>query len=179
MSELEKEPLTDHNYDGIQELDNPLPRWWVYLFYATIVFGIGYFTYYGFGIGPNLNEELEAHMRVLTPKTEMAIDYESLEKDPAKKEAGQAIYVAKCAACHLTDGGGMIGPNLTDNYWIHGTGRLADIIAVVQKGVPEKGMLSWESLLSPDDLEAVSVYVHSLKGTTPATPKAPQGNPVP
>jgi cytochrome c oxidase cbb3-type subunit 3 len=177
MSNLEKEPLLDHNYDGIQELDNPLPRWWVYLFYATIVFGILYFVYYGFGIGPDLHEELESHMQVIAPQTQVAIDYDALENDPAKIEAGKAIYAAKCAACHGPDGGGTIGPNLTDTYWIHGEGRLSDIVTVIQKGVPEKGMLSWETLLSPEDLQSVAVYVHSLKGTTPATPKAPEGNP--
>ena len=179
MSNLEKEPLLDHNYDGIQELDNPLPRWWVYLFYATIVFGIGYFTYYGFGIGPDLHEELEAHMEMMAPKEQVAVvDYDALQNDPATLASGKAVFIAKCAACHAPDGGGIIGPNLTDDYWIHGEGQMSDIVTVIQKGVPEKGMLSWEALLSPEDLQAVSVYVHSLKGTTPATPKAPEGNPV-
>lgn len=174
---LDKEPLTEHSYDGIQELDNPLPRWWVYLFYATIVFAIGYFTYYGFGIGPNLQEELASNMQVKKPGEAQLLDYDALEKDVAKQAAGKLIYAAKCASCHAPDGGGLIGPNLTDAHWIHGQGKLADIILVVQKGVPEKGMLSWESLLSPADLTAVAVYVRHLSGTTPATPKAPEGKP--
>lgn len=179
-SSTELEKLSGHAYDGIEELDNPLPKWWVYLFYITIVFSVLYAGYY-FVFGPTLREEWEDRMsKRMTPvpgghDALAPQGLAALAGDPQVLSAGKTVYIGKCAACHAPDGGGLIGPNLTDMYWIHGKGALADIVLVVQKGVPEKGMLAWEALLSESDLVAVSAYVKSLQGTTPVTPKAPQG----
>lgn len=169
--------LDDRHHDGIEELDNPLPRWWVYLFYVTIIFSIGYAPYYWFK-GPTAAETLAQEMNQGAPKKDATQSTQSLAvlvKESSRIEAGKLIYVAKCAACHGPDGGGLIGPNLTDRFWIHGKGTPNDIMKVVTEGVPAKGMLAWGTLLSPDDLVAVVAYVNSLGGTTPSNPKAAEG----
>jgi cytochrome c oxidase cbb3-type subunit 3 len=167
-------PMSGHNYDGIEELDNPLPRWWVYLFYATMVFAVVYMAYYVIW-GPTLKEEWEQRIAAKAPKQKTDIDYNALAGDAKAIAAGKTVFVAKCVACHGPEGQGLIGPNFTDEYWIHGKGTVSDIAEVVKKGVVEKGMLAWEAVLSPGDIAAVSAYVHSLKDTHPANPKAPEG----
>lgn len=173
------EKLLDHNYDGIQELDNPLPRWWVNLFYITIVFAFGYVLYYGLGFGDSL---AEAHEKTLKEKQlastssapkEVAV---SFAFSKATVEKGKGMYESRCAACHKADGGGLVGPNLTDKYWIHGQGKNEDIYAVISEGVPEKGMLSWKAMLSPDDIVALVAYIQTtLQGSHPANAKVPEG----
>jgi len=171
----------DHNYDGIQELDNPLPRWWVYLFVSTVIFGIGYLIYF-IGYSKTPAQELAAQMTANAPKADdtgqLDTKLTAAFNDPAAVSAGKTIFVAKCAACHGPQGGGLIGPNLTDNSWIHGKGALTDIYKVVTKGVPEKGMLAWETTLKPEEIIQVVAYVKSLKGTNPSNPKPAEGTPV-
>ena len=172
--------LLDHNYDGIQELNNPLPRWWVYLFYITIVFAVGYFTYFITGLGDSIDTKFQKNMSTLTEnqdlkaiipeeKTEDLSDYQGTISD------GKTVFMSKCAACHGQTGNGIVGPNLTDNYWIHGNGSKEAIVEVVEKGVPLKGMMAWEALLSQKDILDVVEYIRSLKGSNPANAKPPQG----
>jgi cytochrome c oxidase cbb3-type subunit III len=175
--------LIEHNYDGIQEYDNPLPRWWVYLFYATIVFSVLYLLNVpGIGIGKGRIANYEADVaawKAAHPEPAGGASPEqlaALAADASVVASGQQVYATNCASCHRADGGGMIGPNLTDDYWIHGS-ALGDIHKTVVEGVLAKGMPSWGRLLKPDQVNAVTVYVASLKGTTPANPKAPEGVP--
>ncbi len=199
------EKLLDHNYDGIQELDNPLPSWWVWLFYVSIAFAAVYFVYFTFFV-KTAGERADLRVAALR-KIDASAGGASGEaglgstaggeaggtgpassgpgaaapvftEDAATREAGKKVFDAKCAVCHAPDGGGLIGPNMTDNYWLHGKGTLEDIYRTTVSGVPDKGMIAWGPLLSDDEIRAVTVYMKSLQGTTPASPKAPQGEPV-
>lgn len=179
MTHPDPDPLLlNHNYDGIQELDNPLPRWWIMLFYLCIAFAGGYFTYYTFLGGPTLGEELDQSLEKSKPKVSNVVsstDFKPILHDDKTRSAGKVIFDAKCVACHNPQGEGLVGPNLTDAYWIHGKGTVTDIYQVIRDGVPDKGMLTWGPLLKPEELKAVAVYVYSLRGTHPSNPKAPQG----
>jgi len=174
--------LLDHEYDGIQEYDNPMPRWWVWIFWATIAFAILYFfDVGGIGVGRGRIATYDAEMaafRAAHPEGPAALSAErlaALAKDPATIALGRTTFATNCAACHAPDGGGIIGPNLTDAYWLHG-GTLPEIQKTVTEGVLAKGMPAWGKLLKPDQLSAVIAYVSTLHGTTPAHPKAPQGD---
>jgi len=180
--------IMDHDYDGIQELDNPLPGWWLMTFYLSIVFAVGYVLfYYAFG-GPSSDQELAASMeKIELRRAEVAVAggeekdesvLIAMSTDGSKIEAGKKEYLVKCMACHGNFGQGLIGPNLTDEYWIHGDGSIPKIIEVVNKGIPEKGMPPWEGLIPPDMIENVVFYIVSIKGTNPAGAKPPQGNKV-
>jgi cytochrome c oxidase cbb3-type subunit 3 len=174
--------LIDHNYDGIQEYDNPLPRWWVYLFYATIVFSVLYWinAIPTLGIGDGRLAEYEADLaawRAQHPAPEGGVSSErlaALATDQTAIALGRQVFSSNCASCHRPDGGGLIGPNLTDDAWIHG-GGLPSIHTTVSEGVMAKGMPAWGKILKPDQLEGVVVYVASLRGSNPPNPKAPEG----
>jgi cytochrome c oxidase cbb3-type subunit 3 len=175
--------LIEHSYDGIQEYDNPLPRWWVYLFYATIVFAVLYYANVpGIGVGDGRIASYNADVaawKVAHPQPTGGIAPEllaALATDPAAMTAGKQVFATNCIPCHRADGGGVIGPNLTDQYWIHG-GTLAEIHKTIDEGVLVKGMPNWGKLLKPEQVNAVTVYVSSLKGSNPANPKAPEGVP--
>lgn len=182
--EREAEIMLDHEYDGIRELDNNLPPWWLWMFYATIIYAFVYLIYYHvLPYGESQEEEYLSELRAAEMEKEayMAtakdlIDENSVEYlgDLADIKAGKAIYDANCMACHAPDGGGGVGPNLTDEYWLHG-GGIKDIFRVVKYGVPTKGMIAWESQLSPLQMAQVSSYIKDLVGTVPAAPKDPQG----
>ena len=176
--------LIEHQYDGIQEYDNPLPRWWVYLFYATIVFSILYwFNVPGVGIGRGRIANYEADVaawKAAHPEPEGGASPEQLAALASDQNAiatGKQVFTTNCVSCHRADAGGMIGPNLTDEYWIHG-GTLPEIHKTIVEGVLAKGMPTWGKLLKPDQINAVTVYVASLKGTNPPNPKAPEGQPI-
>lgn len=185
MSEDKKneEKLTDHNYDGIQELDNSLPKWWLYLFYITIGFSFVYFGYYEMGNGPSIQKEFESDVQELETKKLLSVksvfpEMEKLlaaQKSPEKIAVGKTAFQGKCLSCHGDKGQGLIGPNLTDDYWIHGDGKLESIAKIVHDGVAEKGMPPWGALLTEDELYAVTAYVKSLRGSNPAGAKAQQG----
>lgn len=179
----EEEILLSHEYDGIRELDNKIPPWFTFLFYGTILFGVIYFAqYHVFGSGNVQEEEYLAEIKqaaiekqILTASGAL-IDEESVTfvSDPGSLASGEEIFVKNCAACHAVDGGGLVGPNFTDEYWIHG-GGIKDIFRIIKYGVPQKGMISWQSQLNPTQMQEVASYIKTLVGTTPANPKAPEG----
>jgi len=182
--EQEADVLLDHDYDGIKELDNALPPWWKWGFYFTIIVAVIYiFNYHVFGTGKNPEQEYAAEMaegkrleEQYKARTKTLVDENNITlADADGIAAGKALYTTSCVACHMADGGGGIGPNLTDEYWIHG-GGLNDIYKTLKIGYPDKGMQSWESLYSPAQMRNLTSFVKSLKGTKPATPKAPQGD---
>ena len=165
--------LLEHSYDGIQEYDNPLPRWWVMLFWVTIVFTPIYVVYYHFGPGrlPDQRYEvaMEEYADLLAERAAAMgeVDEETLLRfvDTASMvTTGQELFVTNCSQCHGPEGGGLIGPNLTDDAWIHG-GMLTDVYRTIREGVPDKGMLAWEGQMRPDELLAVTAYVGSIRDT--------------
>ncbi len=182
---VEDKLIEGHEYDGIRELDNNLPSWWLATFYITIVFALLYFAYYSLGEGPGLRDEFnqaklaaEQKQAASKPK-ETGIDETQLAnmlKDSAQIQAGKVVFDGKCASCHGNKGEGLIGPNLTDAYWIHGKGTWVDITKAVDTGVPDKGMPPWGPILKPVELQQVVVYIKSLEGTNPPNAKAPQGD---
>ncbi len=179
----EAEVATGHDYDGINELDNRLPPWWLYSFYATIVFGAIYlFQFFFLGMYTQ-DKEYVAEMKLADEKVQAylasldnLIDENSvtLASETIDLEAGKGIFESKCAVCHAKDGGGGVGPNLTDNYWIHG-GDIKEIFKTIKYGVVSKGMISWETQLSPKKMQQVASYIYMMNGTSPAKPKEPQG----
>ena len=186
----ERDHLLDHSYDGIQEYDNPLPRWWINIFWATIVFAAVYLLNVpgiGSGKGRVANYERDmaraaAQRAALAAKAPPpgAMDDAALlamARDPGRIKEGKERFAATCVACHREDGGGGIGPNLTDEFWIHG-GRPTEILKTVSDGVPDKGMPTWSQTLKPDEIAALVAYVLTLHDTHPPNPKEPQGTKV-
>jgi cytochrome c oxidase cbb3-type subunit III len=183
----EETVMLNHNYDGIRELDNHLPPWWLGLFYGTVIFGIVYLlNYHVWHWSPSQSEEYEIAMAEGKKEVEAyqaklgdSIDEKSVKllADVSTLENGKSIYDLNCVACHGASGEGGVGPNLTDEYWLHG-GSINEIFGVIKNGVPEKGMISWKATLKPAQIQEVSNYIYSLIGTNPANPKAPQGNKV-
>lgn len=182
--EEEGEIELDHNYDGIRELDNKLPPWWLYSFYASIIFAVIYLArFHVFGDYTQVEEyqsevaqaEIDIARYKETAKDLVTLETVTLMEEPADLEAGQQIYLNNCVACHRVDGGGGIGPNLTDEHWILGGGIKNVYQTLVEGGRPGKGMVSWKNDFSPSELQQVASYVLSLQGTTPADPKEPEG----
>jgi cytochrome c oxidase cbb3-type subunit 3 len=176
----------EHNYDGIKELDNHLPPWWKWLFYGTIGWaGVYIVVYHMSSTLPLQDDEYrneiaaaeETAKKLQSSKPKVDIDENALTftQDAAIITKGKEIYSINCSPCHKQDGGGGIGPNLTDEYWLHG-GHVKNIYATIKNGVPEKGMISWANTLSPEQLRDVSFFVMSLQGSNPAGAKAPQGD---
>ena len=253
MSTTPKDLLLDHDYDGIKELDNDLPPWWLYLFILSIIFSIIYMLHFhviGTGdstvteyrkeINPDYVEAVQPGQAVgylspwitadpdITPRllakfsnhvgdkvtfdqliqaakrraTQEQLDllmaaFPSSEVfepvamaaaplEPAKPSgmtvltdeaslvAGAQLYKASCAVCHGQQGQGGIGPNMTDQYWIHG-GSMDDIVYTINVGVPAKGMIPWDKTLSKDKIHQVASFIYAMEGTNPPTPKAPEG----
>lgn len=185
---LEKEKDIDlgHNFDGIRELDNHLPPWWKWLFYATIVWAVVYLAAYHLtsslplSIGEYENEITLAEDQakaLQASQPQAVIDENTLvyTKDEGILSKGKVIFNGNCVACHRNDGGGnTIGPNLTDQYWIHG-GGIKNVFTTIKNGVVEKGMPAWGKAMSPQDVRDVAFYVMSLQGSNPKDGKAPQG----
>lgn len=183
----EKDRLLDHQYDEIQEYDNPLPTWWTLILWVTVVWSVLYWLNVipgiGSGKGRVANYETEVAMaaeRYGTPEQQASasIDVAAVGAalaDAGALAAGRATFDATCAPCHEKDGGGNIGPNLTDDYWIHGNTHRG-ILTTIVNGVPDKGMPTWSAVLTPEQIAQVSAYLTTLHGTTPAKAKAPQGD---
>lgn len=183
--EKEGEIILDHNYDGIRELDNELPPWWVWMFYATIIFGVVYLV--RFHIYGDYDQALEYEQEVAAAT--LAIEeYKKTAKDlvdastvellteASDISAGKAIFESSCVVCHMADGGGGIGPNLTDDNWILG-GGISNVFNTISEGGRDgKGMVSWKQILKPVEIAQVSSYLLQFQGTTPANPKAPEGD---
>ncbi|MCE1190134.1 MAG: c-type cytochrome [Ignavibacteria bacterium] len=181
--ENEEAVLLNHDYDGIKELDNVLPPWWKYLFYVTIVWGGVYlFNYHVINIWPLSDGEYQEEVKQAEAQKAILLGSGALvnEKtvtlltDQAAIFSGGEIFKKNCAACHGFKGEGLVGPNLTDNYWIHG-GGIKNVFRTVSNGVPDKGMLTWKTQLKPKEIQEVASYVISLQGTNPPNAKPPQG----
>jgi cytochrome c oxidase cbb3-type subunit 3 len=180
----EKDLIIQHEYDGIQELDNPTPAWFMWLFYTSIAFGIGYLLiYHVFDAAPLQDEEYKIEMAVAEKAKETYLSKSAnrvdentvkLVTDAATLKSGQTVYTTSCAPCHGQNGQGVVGPNLTDEYWLHGS-KISDLFKTIKYGVLAKGMPTWEKQLSPKQIADVSNYVKSLQGTKPAGAKEPQG----
>jgi cytochrome c oxidase cbb3-type subunit 3 len=219
MSEREDD-LLQHDFDGIKELDNLLPRWWLYLFYATIAISVLYMAFYhvlrvGYlqddeyrqEMDPNYQRASTADNRILgvlpeyrspfyrpggdrTPRMDLlagpqkAVVFMTRESDTLTYQAvtdpnllasGKKTFVTICAQCHGKLGEGGVGPNLTDDYWIHG-GRISDVVRTVKYGWPAKGMIAWLGTLKENEILNVASYILTLRGSNPPNARAPQGD---
>ncbi|MBT8182536.1 MAG: c-type cytochrome [Eudoraea sp.] len=183
--EAEGEIILDHNYDGIKELDNKLPPWWVYLFYVTIIFGVIYLI--RFEIYGDYDQDLEYELEVAAAQAEIEaykktakdlVDVNTVEllTEASDISAGKSIFETNCVVCHMADGGGGIGPNLTDEYWILGGGIKNVFNTISEGGRAGKGMVPWKQTLKPLEMAQVSSYLLTFQGTTPANPKAAEGD---
>ncbi len=182
--EQEADIMLDHDYDGIKELDNALPPWWKYGFYITIVVAVFYilkFEVWKTGqdqIQEYTTEMAEAKLQTEAYLAEMKenVDEKSVVmSDAAGINAGKELFAKTCVACHMSNGEGGVGPNLTDDYWIHG-GSINDVFKTIKYGYPDNGMQAWSSTFSPVQIQQLSSYIKSLKGTNPLNAKAPQGD---
>lgn len=182
--EREGDIMIDHGYDGIRELDNHLPPWWVNMFILTVLWAVGYMWYYHWG-GSGLNQTDQYKEDVAKAKKEIsialagkasAVDEATVTAltDASALSEGEMTFKSVCAACHGQKGEGLVGPNLTDEFWIHG-GGIKNVFKTIKYGVPDKGMIAWSAQLKPTDIQKVSSYILTLKGTNPPNPKAPQG----
>lgn len=188
--EDEKHILLDHDYDGIRELNHPLPNWWVVTFVLTVVFGVPYWAAHTFFGAQTIDQELAADMEVVRANQ---AEYDRkqgkfsedkynayIASDVAKvAKVGKKTYKRKCKACHGAAGEGGVGPNLTDNYWLNGDGSLETVYNTINKGVPDKGMQAWGPSLGEEKVFAVLKYVMEFKGTNPENQKEPQGQEYP
>lgn len=179
-----------HSFDGIEEYDNDMPRWWLNLFYVTIVFGVGYLAWYHLPLFPSksLIDEYEASRAQVSVsaeeiRAEQAKQAQSFSLDAALQDAdlvtlGNQVFAQNCASCHGTLGQGLVGPNLGDGYWIHGS-AFSDVLKVVDEGVAAKGMPGWGPILGAEKVKAAVVYIKTLEGKTEGAPQAkgPEGEP--
>jgi cytochrome c oxidase cbb3-type subunit 3 len=181
--EKEEEIMFEHEHDGIRELDNNLPPWWLWGFYFTIVFGPIYIAYYHFMGGPSSHQEWVTEMEkgeeakaAYLAGLDNLIDENNVElvMDEASLAEGAKIWTDNCAACHGANGEGGVGPNMTDAYWIHG-GGVKNVFKTIKYGVPTKGMIPWEAQLSPGQMRSVASYIIAMEGTNPEGAKEPQG----
>lgn len=183
--EKEIEVMLDHEYDGIKELDNVLPPWWVYLFYGTIIFGCIYLFRFHVIKEYNQIEEFESQMEIARAEVEkykltapdiMSVDKVILLTDEASIAKGKELFATNCAACHKPDGGGSIGPNLTDEYWILGGGVKNIFNTIMEGGREGKGMVPWKATIKPSDIQKIASYIVTLQGSNPADAKPAEGD---
>ena len=189
----QQDVLRSHAFDGdIIEFDNRLPQWWLWTFYLACIFSFFYWIHYHvLKTGPLSRAEFNAEMAVWDAEMAKRVvtddDLVAKAKDPTVLAAGKEVFMVNCVACHSAAGGGMLvvegsapvplpGPNLTDKFWIHG-GKPSEIYKTITKGVPEKGMVAWETTLGPAKCQAAAIYVMSLRNTNVKGGKEPQGNP--
>jgi cytochrome c oxidase cbb3-type subunit 3 len=178
--EQEADVMLDHNYDGIRELDNVLPPWWVYLFYGTIIFAGVYLVRFHIMGDSNQDQEFQTEMReakasvdayMKTAPDTMSKDKVTLLTDAPSLAAGKDIFTKNCIPCHRADGGGQIGPNLTDHFWINGGGIKNVFNTIMEGGRDGKGMVSWKTTIKPSDIQKVASYVLSLQDSNPKDAK--------
>ncbi|MBK7228306.1 MAG: c-type cytochrome [Ignavibacteriales bacterium] len=181
--ETEHELLLNHDYDGIKELDSQIPPWFLWLFYITIFFSIVYMLdYHVFNSSPLQDEEYQLQVKqaeveraaLMNSGAMLNEETVALLTDQAAIDNGKQIFATNCVACHAADGGGLVGPNLTDDYWIHG-GGVKNIFKTIKYGVTAKGMIAWQTQLNPKQMQDVASFIITLHGTTPVTPKQPEG----
>lgn len=182
------DPLTGHDFDGIQEYDNPLPGWWKWLFIASILFSPPYFFFFhngaeGRSLSDRYDRELAANLQLQFAELgELSADRESVVKylyEESWLQVGKAVFKANCVSCHAKDGGGLVGPNLTDDEYKN-VKDIGDILTVLQNGANAGAMPAWNNRLSTNEIVLLASYVASLRGTTPTTdPKAPEGRAIP
>jgi cytochrome c oxidase cbb3-type subunit 3 len=182
--EEEKDIAMEHQLDGIVELDNPTPPWFMYLFYLSILFGIIYAVNYHVLKDGNIQdaeykEEIAVAEKVrdaYMKKFANSVNENNVTALTASKDLteGSEIYKTNCVACHGDKGQGGVGPNLTDNFWLHG-GNVKALFHTLTNGIPEKGMIAWNKTLNPIQIQKVSSFILSIKGTNPAGAKEPQG----
>jgi cytochrome c oxidase cbb3-type subunit 3 len=182
--EDEQSILLEHDFDGIKELNNKIPPWYNVIFIGSIIFAVIYgFRYHWMFDGDYQEYEYQQELaEASAAKKELTKGAEVIDEntatlltDDTSISNGKATFIKNCAACHAQDGGGLVGPNFTDNYWIHGN-KVTDLFKIIKYGVPAKGMVSWQSQLSPKQIQEVASYILTLQGTTPANPKAPEGD---
>lgn len=178
--------IQGHNYDGIEEYDNPMPGWWLWIFWISVIFApiyfigvhqAGFINSYGDDLAADQAELQAVREAYEAANPSFQVDEATLATfvaDPAAVEAGATIFAANCLPCHGPQGGGLIGPNLTDDYWIHGPNH-TDLFNVITNGVVEKGMTPWGNILTPEQRAQVIAFVRSLHGTNPPGAKEPQG----
>ncbi len=183
-SEYKQDTIMEHTYDGIEEFDNRLPNWWLWLMWGSMVFALLYWlVFHTLELRPMPREDFAAEMQVaadvqLARMMEAGIDdntFVALSENPEKVAAGRVVFVAYCVACHLDDARGLVGPNLTDNAWVHGCSPM-DMHKVVTDGIPAKGMPAWLNQLGPTRVMNVVAYIHTLRDTN-IPGKAPEGEP--
>ncbi len=174
-----------HEFDGIRELANEPPYWLSFIFIITLIFSYAYIArYHIFKSGDLQIAEYQNEMAQYAPEEEesdlMALRPENAEEslialtDNESLNAGKEIFKLNCAVCHLQEGQGLVGPNLTDEYWIHG-GGYKDVVTLIRNGVPAKGMISWKTQISKQQILEVASYIMTMQGTNPPNPKAPEG----
>lgn len=181
----EKSLIIEHDYDGIQELDNPTPAWFMGLFYASITFAVVYMlSYHVFGTGQLQDDEYKTEMiaaakekEAYLAKSANRVDENTvkLSTEAAVLSSGAAVFKQSCSPCHGDKGQGIVGPNLTDDFWLHG-GKVKDIFKTIKYGFTAKGMPNWEKQLSPKQISDVANYIKSLHGSNPPGAKEAQGN---
>lgn len=176
--------LLEHNYDGIQEFDNPLPGWWTFILWLSVLFCPFYLVYVHGSEGRTALAEYQAEAaEVAQAQAAEAMKHPvsdesllALVKDQASIAQGANLFASKCVTCHEAQGQGRIGPNLTDAYWIHGATPIQVYATISQGGRPGTGMKAWAKELGAVELRQLTAFVLSLRGTTPPNPKAPEGD---
>lgn len=187
--EINDQIIDGHEYDGIKELNNPLPNWWIWLFYFSIMFSFLYYIHYEISLaGPTSDQELAANMEQIKALKTMANDLQSENQTQVSLQSiiantqqlsqGQKAFAQYCASCHGDKGQGSIGPNLTDKFWIHSKGTYEGITKAINEGFPAKGMPPWKSVIPNNKRAFIAAFVTTLKGTSSANAKAPQGQPI-
>lgn len=184
-ADFDRDKLMDHDYDGIKEYDNPMPGWWVWIFVVCVLFSFPYIMWYHLGEGPSVEEQYEAELAAFaaqlletygTLEPDEATILKYMDDDVAMTGMG-SLFKSKCAQCHLADGGGNIGPNLTDDHWLN-IKAITDLPAFLEAGKPEKGMPAWGGQLTQTQIVLLSSYVARLR-RAPVPGKAPQGDVIP
>lgn len=185
MENKDNKYLMDHEYDGIEEYNYPLPFWWSSTFWGGLIFGVGYIIYFIFMNGPSLRNEYYAEKKEMQAKREIFLEklanfdegkFSQFQKDQNMVMYGQAIFESNCVACHNQNAAGDIGPNLTDKYWIYTDSTPKGLYSFILEGSPVSGMPAWAGVLSEEELYAVNAYIYSLQGMTHTNPKAKEAD---